>query len=59
MSPAAFDKCVKNGGKISTIKPKGKDSSVYMKVCFLKGKSYSGYIEHSSAKTLAKHLGKK
>ncbi|KKN72796.1 hypothetical protein LCGC14_0406510 [marine sediment metagenome] len=57
--PRGFDNCVKKGGRVRTIKPKGKDSSVYMHVCYLNGKSYSGYIKHASAKTLAKHLGKK
>ena len=57
--PKDFDNCVKRGGRVRTIKPKGKDSSVYMHVCYLGKKSYAGEIKHASAKTLAKHLGKK
>ncbi len=57
--PKGFEECRKKGGRIVTIKPKGKDSSVYMHICILNGKTYSGEMKHASAKTLAKHLGKK
>ena len=42
--PKAFDNCVKNGGRIKTIKPR---SDVYIKVCWLNGKSYPGEVHHN------------
>lgn len=35
--PEKFTKCVKGGGRVRTMKPKGKDSPTYVKVCFPKG----------------------
>jgi len=35
--PEKFNKCVKAGGRVKTIKPKGKDSPTYKKICFPKG----------------------
>lgn len=35
--PKAFTRCVKSGGRIRTIKPKGKKSSTYLHVCYPKG----------------------
>jgi len=40
--PAGFDQCVKNGGRIRTKKLSG---GRYQHICFLKGKSYAGYIK--------------
>lgn len=31
--PKAFDSCVKAGGRVRTLKPKGKGSRTYIKVC--------------------------
>ena len=40
--PAAFERCVKRGGKVRTIDlPDGK----YMRVCWLDGKAYSGHVK--------------
>ena len=41
--PAAFERCVKNGGRVRTIKPR---ADVYIKVCFINGKSYRGEVHH-------------
>jgi len=35
--PVKFERCVKAGGRVRTMKPKGKDSPTYMKVCYPKG----------------------
>jgi hypothetical protein len=35
--PAKFTKCVKGGGRVRTIKPKGKKSRTYIHVCYPKG----------------------
>jgi len=40
--PADFDKCVKEGGRVRTMKVKG---GRYMHICFLNGKSYSGEVK--------------
>lgn len=40
--PAAFDNCVKNGGKVRTKKVNG---TQYMHICFLNGKSYAGKVK--------------
>ena len=43
--PADFDKCVANGGKVRTIKPK---PGRYMHVCYdSNGKSHAGEVMHS------------
>ena len=56
--PKGFDMCVKKGGRVRTIKPKGKGSKTYLHICFLNGKSYPG--ETKKAKTpLARQLGKR
>ena len=40
--PAAFDRCVKRGGKVRTkTLPGGK----YQHICFIDGKSYAGEIK--------------
>ena len=44
--PAAFERCVKNGGKVRT---KSLGNGKYMHICFLNGKSYSGEVK--TAKT--------
>ena len=35
--PQAFDECVKAGGRIRTIKPKGEGSKTYLHICYPKG----------------------
>jgi len=47
MSPASFDKCVKDGGRVRT-KKVGKDK--YMHICWLDGKSYTGEVKTKKAK---------
>ena len=37
--PASFNKCVKGGGRVRTIKLSGNQ---YKKICFSGGKSYAG-----------------
>lgn len=55
--PKGFDMCVKKGGRVRTIKPKGKKSNVYLHVCYLGKKAYPGEVKR--AKTpLARQLGK-
>ena len=46
--PAAFDECVKSGGKIITVNPKGR-SEVYIHVCYPKGggPAIHGEVRHS------------
>lgn len=40
--PAAFDMCVKNGGKVRTVTlPKGK----YMHVCYIHGHAHPGEVK--------------
>jgi len=40
--PAAFTKCVKEGGKVRT---KSLGSGKYMHICFKNGKSYAGEVK--------------
>lgn len=47
--PKGFDACVKNKGKVRT---KVLSGNRYQHVCYLKGKSYDGYIK--KAKTEGK-----
>ena len=57
--PAAFDKCVKDGGKVRTViinKKKG----TYMHVCYLNDKSYPGEVRTKKSKAeMAKELVRK
>jgi len=57
--PAGFDKCVRGGGKVRTIKVGDKEQ--YMHVCYLGGKSYSGEVkskkEASEVSTFLKSQG--
>src|SRR3990167_5103639 len=45
--PAAFDACVKNGGRVRT---KNLGDNKYMKVCFKDGKSYAGHTKTKKEK---------
>ena len=46
--PQAFNTCVKNGGKVRTVKP---NKDTYIHVCYLNGKSYRGEVKHIKKKT--------
>lgn len=44
--PKGFDRCVKAGGRVRTLKPKGKGSKKYIPVCYdKKGKSHAGHTK--------------
>ena len=45
--PQAFDKCVKNGGKVSTVKI---GSNQYRHVCKLNGKIFYGHVKTKKKK---------
>ena len=46
--PKGFERCVRNGGRVRTLKPKGKGSPTYLKVCYdKKGKSHAGEVKRS------------
>lgn len=47
MTPSGFDKCVKNGGRVRTKKLRG---NKYVRICFLKGKSYAGEVKERKKK---------
>jgi len=53
--PAAFLKCVKNGGKVRTKKLSG---GRYIHICFLNGKSYAGEVK-TKGKTTKREVKKK
>lgn len=40
--PKAFDKCVRNGGRVIT-KKMGKEK--YIHICYLNGRSYAGEVK--------------
>ena len=39
--PAAFDRCVKRGGRVRTLKLKG---GRYRRICYLGGKAFLGHV---------------
>jgi len=43
--PKEFERCRKAGGRIRTIKPKGKDSKTYMHICCVNDKCYKGEVK--------------
>ena len=43
--PKSFENCVAKGGRVRTIKSKGKKSKTYLHTCYLDGKSYHGEIK--------------
>jgi len=49
--PASFDRCVRRGGRVRTIKP-SKDK--YMRICYLGGKSYAGHVKRTKRRQSAK-----
>jgi hypothetical protein len=54
--PKAFDRCVNRGGRVRTVKPKGKSSSIYVRVCYPKrgGPSVSGGVKKRKTKSKPK-----
>lgn len=42
MAPAAFEKCIKDGGRVRTKQLSG---GRYMHICFKDGKSYAGEVK--------------
>jgi hypothetical protein len=40
--PAGFDRCISAGGRVRTKKLSG---GKYMRICFLRGKSYAGEVK--------------
>ena len=49
--PAAFLRCVKNGGRVRTKKLSG---NRYMHICFLNGKSYAGEVKTKKTNVIKK-----
>ena len=49
--PAAFDSCVRNGGKIRTTRLGG---GKYQRTCLLNGKLYMGYVKKKKSKKTAR-----
>lgn len=47
--PAAFDKCVKDGGKVRT-KVINEKKGTYMHICYKDGKSYPGEVKKKKKK---------
>jgi len=44
--PKGFDRCRSEGGRVRTVKPKGKKSRAYVHVCYDKnGKSFAGHVK--------------
>jgi len=54
--PAAFLRCVKNGGRVRTKKLSG---NRYMHICFLNGKSYAGEVKKKKSKLAKKKILRK
>ena len=40
--PADFDRCVREGGRVRTIKP---NPSEFLRICFIDGKSFRGEVK--------------
>lgn len=59
--PVRFTKCVKSGGRVRTVKPKGKKSSSYVHVCYPKGggSSVSGELKHRKSASASRRGGRK
>ena len=56
--PKEFDECVKSGGRVRTIKPKGPKASAYMPICYKGDKSVAGHVKHRTARGDRKSGGK-
>jgi hypothetical protein len=52
--PKAFDRCVKAGGRV---RRKDLGEGKYVNFCFLKGKSYRGYVKTSEQEKGNKYTG--
>ena len=50
--PKAFEDCVKNGGRVRT---KTLKDGKYIRICFLKGKSYAGEVKESENAVASKN----
>lgn len=46
--PEAFDKCVREGGRIRTKQLK---DGKYIRICYLNGKSYPGEVKEKKSKS--------
>ncbi len=53
MSPEAFDKCVRENGRVRTISLKG---DKFLRVCFKGGKSFSGEVRTKKKQSKADFL---
>jgi len=49
--PEAFDKCVREGGKVRT---KQLGNGKYMHICFKDGKSYAGHVKHKAKSAMSR-----
>lgn len=45
--PRAFNKCVKSGGRVRTVKP---SSGTHKPICYKGGKSYAGHTKRTKGK---------
>lgn len=54
--PAAFNKCVKAGGRVRT---QSLSKGRYRRMCFLKGNSYAGHIQKRKSNKYSSALGGK
>jgi len=52
--PAAFDRCVKMGGRVRT---KDLGNNKYMHICFFKGKSFAGEVKTKQQESTNKYSG--
>ena len=50
--PVKFTNCIKAGGRVRTIKPKGAGSPTYLKICYPKGGGgpVRGEVKHRKPK---------
>jgi len=52
--PEAFDKCVRNRGRVRTVsgpsKQFGLANGQYRRICFIEGESHLGHIKHKKVK---------
>ncbi len=53
--PKDFLNCIKNGGKVRTIKP---SPGKYLHICYINGKSYPGEVKETK-KTKKRNIVKK
>ena len=43
--PEDFTRCIKKGGRVRTIKPKGKESKTYIRVCYDEKGAHRGEVK--------------